>query len=149
MPWSWHRDPEDLKLVKAFIYLSDVDEQCGPFTYVPKTHPFGARNVKAARLEKNTRVEESRMSGTFPPEAWRVCTGPANTMILADTVGYHRGGKPLAGRRILITFSYTSGIPIEDSGLWLQRMPAWISSGIQKAAVTWLLEPVRRRKKKR
>src|SRR5215510_11363889 len=48
----WHRDPEDLKLIKVFIYLNDVDEGCGPFTYIPRTHPFGDRVAAARELEK-------------------------------------------------------------------------------------------------
>jgi hypothetical protein len=139
----WHRDPEDLKLVKAFIYLSDVGESSGPFTYIPKTQPFGARNTKARNLDRKTRrVQDSQM--TFPPEAWKVCTGPANTMILADTVGYHRGGKPTIGRRTLVTFTFTSGTPIDDSGLWLRDRPVWATSGMQRAAVRWLLDGQRR-----
>ena len=31
----WHRDPEDLRLIKVFIYLSDVEEHSGPFSYIP------------------------------------------------------------------------------------------------------------------
>ena len=135
----WHRDPEDLRLVKAFIYLVDVDERCGPFTYVPRTHPFGAETVKSSRLEKKKRFEDDRMRRVFPPETWRVCTGPAGTMILADTLGYHRGGKPVAGRRILITFTYTSGTPITDRPIRVNRAPAWIGSAMQRAAVTPLL----------
>ncbi len=30
----WHRDPEEEHVVKAFLYLSDVDEGAGPFEYV-------------------------------------------------------------------------------------------------------------------
>jgi len=144
----WHRDPEDLKLVKAFIYLSDVNDTSGPFTYIPKTHPFGVRNEKARHLErKGRRIDDAQM--TFPPEAWKVCTGPANTMILADTVGYHRGGKPTVGQRTLVTFTYTSGTPIDDSGLWLCDRPAWLSTPIQRAATAWLLDSGRRRARRR
>ncbi len=32
---KWHRDFNDRKLVKAFLYLVDVDETMGPFEYVP------------------------------------------------------------------------------------------------------------------
>src|SRR6266542_1155105 len=32
----WHRDFNDRRLVKAFIYLVDVDEGAGPFEYVPR-----------------------------------------------------------------------------------------------------------------
>ena len=134
----WHRDPEDLRLVKAFIYLADVNNECGPFTYVPRTHPFGAETLTAAKLERKKRFEDDRMSRVFPPEAWRVCTGPAHTMILADTLGYHRGGKPTIGQRILITFTYTSGTPITERPVYVGAMPSWTASGIQR----WAARPI-------
>ena len=141
----WHRDPEDIKLVKAFIYLSDVDEFSGPFTYIPGTQPFGARSLAAKRLErKGRRLEDSQM--IFPPQAWKVCTGPASTMILADTVGFHRGGKPTSGRRTLITFTYTSGTPIDDSKQWLRGQPSFATTEMQRSAVAWLIDGQHRRK---
>ena len=140
----WHRDPEDLRLVKAFIYLNDVDDRCGPFTYIPGTHPFGAETAKSAKLERKKRIPDDRMTRVFPPDSWRVCVGEANTMILADTLGYHRGGKPIVGRRILLTFTYTSGTPITDRPIRVDGAPQWIASGIQKAAVKPLLTAPRR-----
>lgn len=131
----WHRDPEDLKLLKVFIYLADVDEQCGPFTYIPRTHPFGADVEKAQAYDKKKRLPDDSVSQIFPPSEWRVCTGPVQTMILADTIGYHRGGKPTVGRRILITFTYTSGTPFVDRPLWIEGRPTWPLSAIQRAAV--------------
>lgn len=135
----WHRDPEDLRLIKVFIYLVDVDEQCGPFTYIPRTHPFGEEASVSPRLERKKRMGDDRMTRFIPPEKWRVCTGPANTMIIADTIGYHRGGKPIAGRRILITFTYTSGAPITSRQLWVRGTPSWSLAGIQRAALRPLL----------
>lgn len=136
----WHRDPEDLRIVKAFIYLADVDDQCGPFTYIPRTHPFGAEAANAWRLAKKKRVEDDRLSRVFPPESWRACTGPAETMILADTVGFHRGGKPTAGRRILITFTYTSATPMVERPIRVTRVPEWATARIQRLAVEPLLK---------
>lgn len=144
----WHRDPEDLQLVKVFIYLSDVGDCSGPFTYVPQTQPFGRKTGAARRLDKHKRLPDRVMSRVFPPEEWRTCTGPAGTMILADTVGYHRGGKPLAGQRILVTFTYTSGSPITNRALWLRTAPDWASAAIQQFACRSLVgsrpTPVRR-----
>lgn len=37
----WHRDPEDRKIPKMHIYLTDVDENSGPFTYLMKSHVDG------------------------------------------------------------------------------------------------------------
>lgn len=137
----WHRDPEDLKLTKVFIYLVDVDEGCGPFTYIPGTHAFGAEAARAQTLQEMRRVADDQMCGVFPPNAWRVCTGRANTMILADTIGYHRGGRPTSGQRVLITFTYSSGTPIVAGQMQIQGHPAWISSDMQRAAVKPLLQP--------
>ena len=135
----WHRDPEDLTLVKVFIYLNDVDEQCGPFSYVPATQPFGARTAAANALEGQKRVTDAAMGELFPPDSWKVCTGAANTMILADTVGYHRGGKPSAGQRILIAFTFTSGAPIKSPAVRVQTTPDWASAEIQRAAIRQIL----------
>ena len=60
-------------------------------------------------------------------------TGRAGTMILADTVGYHRGGKPEAGhRRILITFTFTSGTPMTERRLRVFSPDAYVSLDYQK-----------------
>jgi len=131
----WHRDPEDLKLIKVFIYLADVDADCGPFSYVPKTHPFGDRADKIPEHKHARRIADEEMQRTFPPESWLRCTGPAKTMILADTVGYHRGGKPTKGTRILITLTYTSGTPFGDRSVRIKSRPAWARAGIQEAAL--------------
>jgi hypothetical protein len=130
----WHHDPEDLRIIKAFIYLQPVNEENGPFTYIPGTHPFG-RHVAIGAKYKKSGVSDEQLHEAFPRAAWRVCTGPANTMILADTVGYHRGGKPVCGTRLLVTFTYTSGTPLVQSSMWLKGAPDWITSPIQKAAV--------------
>ena len=51
----WHRDEEDIKLVKVFLYLNDVDKETGPFTYLAGSQP-GGRWAKIAphRFAKNS-----------------------------------------------------------------------------------------------
>ncbi|MEY3288078.1 MAG: hypothetical protein RLZZ419_320, partial [Pseudomonadota bacterium] len=34
---GWHRDHEDLKMIKIFIYLTNVDETMGPFSYLKES----------------------------------------------------------------------------------------------------------------
>ena len=132
----WHRDPEDVKLLKVFIYLVDVDENCGPFSYIRKSHPFSNGAAKVPTHKDSKRITDEEMQQAFPSNLWLACTGPANTMILADTIGYHRGGKPLEGIRVLITLTYTSGVPFEDRSLHIEGRPAWISTAIQEAALS-------------
>jgi len=136
----WHRDPEDLRQIKVFIYLDAVDDCCGPFSYIPATHAFGENVPRAATLAGCKRVPDQLMEAVFARDSWRVCTGPAHTMILADTIGLHRGGKPSAGRRIVVTFTYTSATPIRPCYVRLQAVPSWISSRIQRDAVSLMLQ---------
>lgn len=131
----WHRDPEDLQIIKVFIYLSDVGERSGPFSYIPRTHSFGSEVERARQCEASKRLSDEEMSRTFPPPAWRVCTGGPGTMILADTIGYHRGGKPASGVRILATFTYTSATPMMARKLRIAGMPAWANTPIQRFAI--------------
>ena len=131
----WHRDPEDLRLIKVFIYLSDVEEHSGPFSYLPATHSFGAAVEQARRCGNSLRLSDAKVSKVFPPSTWKVCTGSAGSMILADTVGYHRGGKPTSGVRILATFTYTSATPMMTRKVQVPAMPSWASLPIQRFAI--------------
>jgi hypothetical protein len=130
----WHRDREDVRTVKVFIYLTDVNAKSGPFTYVPETHRgYSLTPMGPKRQDRD--ITDGEMSKAFPPNSWITCTGPAQTMIIADTVGYHRGGKPLEGHRILITFTYTSGTPSRSPRSNVVGDPAWTMSDIQKYAL--------------
>jgi hypothetical protein len=102
----WHRDYDDLINVKVFVYLSDVGPEQGPFTFAPRTHPRGEIAIDVA-----ARMDDDEMARFVPREDWVVCTGPVGTVVVADTCGFHKGGKPVEGERMLWTAQYTSGAP--------------------------------------
>lgn len=131
----WHRDPEDMQLVKVFIYLSHVDNNSGPFCYIPKSHPFSTGAARTPKHKDPKRITDEEMQTAFAPQTWLSCTGPAGTMILADTVGYHRGGKPNTGKRVLITFTYTSGVAYSTRKLCITGTPAWVNNDMQRYAL--------------
>ncbi len=130
----WHRDPEDLRIVKAFIYLVDVDEDTGPFKFIPRTHSFGEFANCVPHHKDRKRVEDDEMNPILSPDLHRVCTGPADTMILADTVGYHRGGKPTSKNRVLLTFTYTSSWQSKP-GPQISGTPSWSMNDMQRMAL--------------
>lgn len=130
----WHRDPEDLKLLKVFLYLNDVDEDTGPFCYIPRSQPFGEYAGANPPHKDRKRVLDEEMNPVLPPEKQMVCTGPADTMILADTVGFHRGGNPRAKNRLMLTFTYTSAWPNKRS-FRLEGTPNWSPSAMQAMAL--------------
>ena len=106
----WHRDREDLYIMKVFIYLKDVDLGAGPFTYAPGTHRKGSVQQEPAYfLEgKVKRTEDSQMAAVVPENRWKVATGSAGTIVFADTHGYHRGGLARTSDRVMYTCMYTS-----------------------------------------
>jgi hypothetical protein len=103
----WHRDLDDARCIKAFIYLEDVDERTGPFTYMPKTHMFGEyAGVTPGGSGKN-RFTDEEMKAPLGIDKARIVTGKAGTMIFCDTYGFHRGAKPERDR-LMSLFQYVS-----------------------------------------
>lgn len=101
----WHRDHDDLRNVKVFLYLTDVTVDTGPFCFIPRTHPQGERR----HVYLSGRTTDEQMEAIFPPSQWRVCTASAGTVIICDTCGYHKGLKPKRGDRLMVVLQYTSG----------------------------------------
>jgi hypothetical protein len=105
----WHRDFNDKHLLKAFLYLVDVDEGTGPFQYVPGSAP-GGRYGDAwpwRPLGENYPPEnelESRISG----DAVKVFTGRKGTLLFCNTAGFHRGGFATTAPRVLATATFSS-----------------------------------------
>lgn len=117
----WHRDREDLLILKAFLYLDDVDRGGGPFWYAPGTHRQGRIDGAAAASSQRgvLRSTDDQMAQVLERSAWIEATGPAGTLVLADTRGYHKGGHTVTSDRLLLTILFTS----QDSGVreWFDR----------------------------
>ena len=104
----WHRDFNDRHLLKAFIYLVDVDEETGPFEYVPRSAPGG---------ELDSLWPWRPLGENYPPQdelAERIdgravtFTAPKGTLIFCNTSGFHRGGFATGKPRVLATFTWDS-----------------------------------------
>jgi hypothetical protein len=106
----WHRDYNDRLLLKAFLYLVDVDEEAGPFEYVPESFPGGplgdlwpwapgGKEAYPPGEEFDRRLADARIE-TF--------TGPRGTLVLCNTAGFHRGGFARSKPRALATWTYAS-----------------------------------------
>ncbi len=110
---KWHRDPGVYKNCKIFVYLTDVDEQAGPFTYVRGTqpggplsriarHPFFGQGSYYPRASVVTKAfaDKNVAQKIFPAH------GKAGTIIFANTMGMHRGGYAIDRERHMLTFYY-------------------------------------------
>jgi hypothetical protein len=98
----WHRDPEDRHILKLFLYLSDVDEGAGPFTYARGSHRHPSRIAPHHHRDGETpRSEDAEMAVLVPMEQWLTAYGPKGTLVFADTRGYHKGGWGSRSERIV------------------------------------------------
>jgi len=105
----WHRDYNDKHLLKAFLYLVDVDQEMGPFQYIPGSQP-GGRYGDAwgwKPLGQNYPTEEE-LESRIPSSAAHSFTAPRATLIFCNTAGFHRGGFSTTDPRVLATVTYSS-----------------------------------------
>jgi len=107
----WHFDREDNYILKVFLYLDDVDEGAGPFTYAPGTHKKGKyRSIKPEYFLEGgvRRTTDEQMNAVYPEDKWVRAVGKKGTIIFADTRGYHKGGEARTKDRLMFTCMYTS-----------------------------------------
>jgi hypothetical protein len=103
---QWHRDPEDAHVVKVFVYFTDVDEEAGPFEYVRGSAEGGRYEHLWPWADGHRYVAAEELEPAVEAEDRVAVTGPAGTMLLADTGGFHRGGFALTKARVLSTSTY-------------------------------------------
>ncbi len=106
---NWHVDFDDKYLLKAFVYLSDVGSDHGPFEYVPGSQPGGRHHSVRPWVPMGYgRVADEDVQRSVPSDEVVRFTGDKGTMILCNTSGLHRGGFATAGPRVLVTATYCS-----------------------------------------
>ena len=117
---GWHRDALK-KQIKSILYLTDVNEENGPFEYFKKTHQASEKiqNFLLNELKHHTRYSEDEIS-KFKDKGLKTFTAQAGTVILVDTSGIHRGRPIDEGNRYALTnYFWTDSIPQHISKLFI------------------------------
>jgi hypothetical protein len=123
---SFHRDVDDWRVLKLFVYLSDVDEGAGPHVYVEGSH----RRRGSLRLKHLAEAEAARLGRPV-----RV-TGAAGFGFVADAYGVHRGEPPRTRPRLMAQLGFSIGpvrlfryghrVALAETGLdldpWVNRL---------------------------
>jgi hypothetical protein len=130
--------------VKAWLFLTDVAEDAGPFTYVPGSHRLTAERLEwerrmslSARLSPNAedrqgsfRIDRAELASLSLPQP-RVFAVPANTLIVADTFGFHaRGPSERPSLRVEI-WGYGRRSPFLP---WASLVP-WTTSALGRRSI--------------
>jgi hypothetical protein len=100
--------------VKAWLFLTDVAADAGPFTYVPGSHRLTPQRLEWERRmslaaqhspdgetrQGSFRADPADLTALGLPEP-RIFAVPANTLVVADTFGFHARG-PSAGQSLRV-----------------------------------------------
>lgn len=97
---QFHRDMEDWKILRVFVYLTDVVEGCGPHQFVMGSH----RTAGRFRLRP---YSDEAVDAQFGREKVVTISGPRGTAFMADMWGVHRGVPPTLKPRLLFSATYT------------------------------------------
>lgn len=116
----FHRDSDDFKFCKSFIYLTDVEHKDnGPHLYIKNSVDFNTiknyliqRNLYKSdkdvwKLYEMRRFSAEEITKSFPEENFEYMYGKKGTSFMADTYGIHRGLPAKKGHRILLQAQYS------------------------------------------
>ncbi|MET0269481.1 MAG: phytanoyl-CoA dioxygenase family protein [Sphingomonas sp.] len=133
--------------VKAWLFLHDVPADEGPFVYVPGSHRLTPERLAWERRQSivardgldrlssrgSFRVSEAALAemGLPAPRAFAV---PANTLIVADTFGFHARGPSLRRSKRIEIWAYGRRNPFLP---WTGLDPLSIP-GIAERRIPWL-----------
>jgi hypothetical protein len=138
--------------VKAWLFLTDVAADAGPFTYVPGSHRLtparlawerrmslaAPRSPDAETRQGSFRADPGDLAEMGLPEPL-IFAVPANTLVVPDTFGFHARG-PSAGRSLRVEiWAYGRRSPFVP---WAAFDP-WTGAGLaRRSLVGWQLGDV-------
>lgn len=123
---KWHMDIEDRRIFKVIIYLSDVDDDSGPFEFISSSP---SRRAAEHLAYSSGFISDRSMADVVSRHEWEVVTGNRFTAIFADTRRvFHRIRPPVTHDRYSMTFAYTSRNPWQTFPEYL--LPAAIIRGL-------------------
>jgi hypothetical protein len=132
--------------MKGWYFVEDVRPEHGPFTYVPGSHRLTAGRLRweyqqsiAASDSANRyaskgslRLDEADIAamGYRPPVAMAV---KANTLVIADTHGFHRRGDAKAGASRLAVYLSSRSNPFNPLPGFAPTLTGWLEAEALKA----------------
>lgn len=97
---NFHRDVDDWRFLKLFLYLTDVEADNGP-------HVFVRWSPQSDKLTAIQRLDDDDVIHTFGRQSIVSVTGKAGTSFLENTYGLHKGTPVASGVRLLFQVIYS------------------------------------------
>jgi hypothetical protein len=104
----FHLDAQDVRTVQIFVYLHDVEPDCGPFVLIEAAASERLQRAvgyrKAGSLK---RLSDEVVAQHVRPEEMHTLTGPAGSVFVCDSDRcFHYGSRQASKPRFLLAFQY-------------------------------------------
>ena len=96
---TFHYDLDWPIFLKIFICIDEANQNSGPFEYAIGTH-----KIKRNNLFQDKRISDDELKN----EKIEYLIGPSGTVAIADTVGFHRDGRPQDSERTVLQIEFSS-----------------------------------------
>ena len=112
----FHYDNDFKKFFKVFLYISDVDKNTGPHSFVQFSHK--KKNYKHLFCR---RIDDQEIKSFYGDQNIISFDRPKGTLIFEDTFGLHKGTVPKNNSRIVLILVYgkNDGIGLYNNYLFL------------------------------
>lgn len=105
---AWSLGIDDDRMIKIIIYLNNVNENGGPFEYIPR---FLTKQIIDSSGYTSGSLSEEEITKIVPSSYWQTCVAKAGNIVITDPCNVFHRVKPSLRNRYSITFGYTSRIP--------------------------------------
>jgi hypothetical protein len=94
---NFHKDTDDSDSLPIFIYLVDIDDQCGPLIYVPGSNRYDVRSCRP-RLSRDLgidandgRLSDEEVERVYPRNSWVAIHTERGSIAAIHGNGIHKG----------------------------------------------------------
>ena len=103
---KWHRDMDDWRACKLFVYLTDVGPKQGPHMFVPGSHRAEFFDVRGWAPDRFFTQAGRGLDATIDAIPHFEMQGAAGMTFLENTYCFHRGKPVEEGHRIIFQVCY-------------------------------------------
>lgn len=99
----YHRDVDDFRFIKLFVYLTDTSSTTGAHSFIKGSH-------RSNLLTRRGPISDADANSNYAASDFETVTGSAGTAFLEDTWGIHRPLLATEGRRLIFSVIYSLSI---------------------------------------
>ena len=105
----YHFDMDRPKWLKFFIYLTDVNTNSGPHTFIASSHKTGG--IPNSLLRKGyARLSDEEVESSYGNDKVVEFAAPQGTIIAEDTRGLHKGKHVTKGDRLIFQLQFSNSL---------------------------------------